>query len=237
MSGFRDITKGGWHPKGKDGKSKESWRGDFKGMDQVAGWMGKKKSPSEEASEHISRPLHTLKDPAAFGPPPKNVNFHGGAALPNQITPHTGGWGAPIPKEEIEAKERAEQEEARREAEEAAKPKPPPIPYRVNTTGLSTSHLPPPPGRKDGADGRTPAEDKPKPPGLPPRLPPRHNSNALPSPPPSYSSAAEPDSHKGILNQSSLNKLGAAGVSVPGFGIGASKGKPAIPPPSMTSPL
>ncbi|KAE8448417.1 hypothetical protein EG329_009482 [Mollisiaceae sp. DMI_Dod_QoI] len=236
MSGFRDITKGGWHPKGKDGKSKESWRGDFKGMDQVAGWMGKKKSPSEEASEHISRPLHTLKDPAAFGPPPKNVNFHGGAALPNQITPHTGGWGAPIPKEEIEAKERAEQEEARREAEEAAKPKPPPIPYRVNTTGLSTSHLPPPPGRKDGADGRTPAEDKPKPPGLPPRLPPRQNSNALPSPPPSYSSAAEPDSHKGILNQSSLNKLGAAGVSVPGFGIGASKGKPAIPPPSMTSP-
>jgi hypothetical protein len=26
--------KGGWHPKGKDGK-KESWRGDFKGIDQV----------------------------------------------------------------------------------------------------------------------------------------------------------------------------------------------------------
>jgi len=37
MSGFKDIAKGGWHPKGKDGKSKESWRGDFKGIDQVAG--------------------------------------------------------------------------------------------------------------------------------------------------------------------------------------------------------
>ncbi|CZR54494.1 related to myosin tail region-interacting protein MTI1 [Phialocephala subalpina] len=240
MSGLKDTLKGGWHPKGKDGKSKESWRGDFKGIDQVAGWMGKKKSPGEEAEDHISRPLHTLKDPSAFGPPPKNVNYHGGAALPNQITPHTGGWGAPIPKEELEAKERAKREQAQREAEEAAKPKPPPVPYRANTTGLSTSHLPPPPGRKDGADGRTPVPDtagKPKPPGLPPRLPPRQNSSTAPSPPPPpHSAVNEPDAHKGILNQGSLNRLGAAGVSVPGFGIGASKGKPILPPPNTASP-
>jgi hypothetical protein len=37
MSGFNisDTAKKGWHPKGKDGKSKESWRGDFKGLDQI----------------------------------------------------------------------------------------------------------------------------------------------------------------------------------------------------------
>lgn len=37
MSGFniREKASKGWHPKGKDGKSKESWRGDFKGMDQI----------------------------------------------------------------------------------------------------------------------------------------------------------------------------------------------------------
>ena len=29
--------KGGWHPKGKDG-GKESWRGDFKGINQVV-WI------------------------------------------------------------------------------------------------------------------------------------------------------------------------------------------------------
>lgn len=34
MSGFRGVMKEGWHPKGKDG-GKESWRGDFKGIDQV----------------------------------------------------------------------------------------------------------------------------------------------------------------------------------------------------------
>lgn len=34
MSGFRGVMKDGWHPKGRDG-GKESWRGDFKGINQV----------------------------------------------------------------------------------------------------------------------------------------------------------------------------------------------------------
>lgn len=34
MSDFKNVMKGGWHPKGKDG-GKESWRGDFKGVNQV----------------------------------------------------------------------------------------------------------------------------------------------------------------------------------------------------------
>lgn len=238
MSGFKDIAKGGWHPKGKDGKSKESWRGDFKGINQVAGWMGKGKDPNARAEEHISRPLSTLKDPAAFGPPPKNVNYHGGAALPNQTTPDTRGIGALLSRDEIHAKEQAQEEEAQRQAEEEAKPKPPPVPYRKDTTGLSIAHLPPPPGRQDGASGRSPAPAsaaaKPKP-SLPPRLPPRQNSNPAPSPPPAYTTAAEPVAHKGILNQGSLNRLGAAGVSVPGFGIG-NKAKSPLPPPALSSP-
>jgi hypothetical protein len=236
MSGLKNIAKGGWHPKSKDGKPKESW----KGVDQVTGWMGRKKGNNSE--EHISRPLSTLKDPAAFGPPPKNVNYHGGAALPNQITPDVRGLGAPLSNDRIRAKQEAEEEEAERQAEEAARPKPPPVPYRADTTGLSTSHLPPPPGRKDGADGRSPAAaEKPKPPSLPPRLPPRQNSSTTSSaspPPSSYGAASsEPDAHKGILNQGSLNRLGAAGVSVPGFGIGGAKNKQPLPPPiSSRSP-
>jgi hypothetical protein len=35
MSGLRNTIKGGWHPEGKEG-GKESWRGDFKGINQVA---------------------------------------------------------------------------------------------------------------------------------------------------------------------------------------------------------
>ena len=201
--------------------------------------MGKGKGPNTDSEEHISRPLSTLKDPSAFGPPPKNVNYHGGAALPNQTTPDRGGLGKPLSKDEIRAKQEAEEEEARRQTEEEERPKPPPVPYRADTTGLSTSHLPPPPGRKDGADGRSPAPTpapgmKPKP-SLPPRLPPRQNSNPAPSPPPPYAAKAEPETHKGILNQGSLDRLGASGVSVPGFGIG-SKPKAPLPPPAPSSP-
>lgn len=34
MSGLRGVIKEGWHPKGREG-GKESWRGDFKGINQV----------------------------------------------------------------------------------------------------------------------------------------------------------------------------------------------------------
>ena len=37
MSSFSGVMKGGWHPKGKDG-GKESWRGDFKGINQVVSY-------------------------------------------------------------------------------------------------------------------------------------------------------------------------------------------------------
>jgi len=35
MSGFKDVMKGGWKPKGKGEGGKESWRGDFKGVSTV----------------------------------------------------------------------------------------------------------------------------------------------------------------------------------------------------------
>lgn len=154
----------------------------------------------------------------------------------SQSTPDTRGLGAPLSREQVQAKQREEEEEARREAEESSKPPPPPRPFRIDTTGLSTSHLPPPPGRKDGADGRSPTMSPPpvvarsKPPGLPPRLPPRQNSNPAPSPPPTYTS--EPPAHRGMLNQGSLNRLGASGISVPGFGIGNSTSSPSKETPS-----
>lgn len=235
MSKLKDMAKGGWHPKGKDGK-KESWRGDFKGVNQISGWMGKGKDSSTEAGDHVSRPLSTLKDPSEFGPPPKHVDYYGAGT---QGTPRSEGLGAPLSQEYIN--ETQAQKEAEREAEEqeAAKPKPPPMPYRVDTTGLSTSNLPPPPGRKDREQNETPPQaSKRKPPGLPPRLPPRQDSSSSSSSPTASHdvSTAPPDPHKGILNQGSLNRLGAAGISVPGLGVGESKSKPPLPPPSLNKP-
>ncbi|KAJ6160348.1 hypothetical protein N7470_003744 [Penicillium chermesinum] len=229
MSNSSFSWKGGWHPKGKDGSSKESWRGDFKGINQVAGWMGKGRDPSdaESAKEHVSRPISSLKDPTSFGPPPRHINYHGPAALPNQTTPDTQGLGAPLSQEQIRQEQIRQQEEALAEEEESEKPKPPPVPYRVNTTGLSTDHLPPPPARRvdspNSSSSGLPssAKPKPKPPQLPPRLPSRTAPppSQIPSPPPAYSSDP-PSPSKGYLNQEATARLANAGVSVPALGIG-----------------
>ncbi|KAL1302688.1 hypothetical protein AAFC00_003051 [Neodothiora populina] len=233
MSGF--SLKGGWHPKGKGG-GKESWRGDFKGINQIANKFGKGRDPDAEGEQeqHVSRPLTSLRDPSSFGPPPKHVGYAGDAASPRP-TQAAGGLGASLRLDEIEAQQHYQQRMAEQEQEEEEE-KPPPGPYKRDTTGLSTSHLPPPPVRRvDGASPPPPprsARASPAPPPraavaappsagprLPPRLPPRQNSRPdldTPPPPPSYNEAAavpEPD-------YAAMGRLGQAGVSVPGLDIG-----------------
>ena len=135
--------------------------------------------------------------------------------------------GAALSVRETRAIE-AQEHEATQAAQKSA---PPAVPYRANTTGLSTTGLPKPPVRRleDGQQSATASPTtKPKP-SLPPRLPPRQNSHPTanaPSPPPDYNSATQPqqpaqDQH---LNQGALGRLGKAGVSVPGLGIGAGRG-------------
>ncbi|KZF24073.1 hypothetical protein L228DRAFT_244946 [Xylona heveae TC161] len=227
MSGFKDLAKHGWHPKGAGAGGKESWRGDFKGINQVAGWMGKGKSPTEEGQQHVSQPLSSLKDPALFPPPPKHINYHGAAAAPNTLTPDRSGIGAPLPQSQIQEQREAEQAAAQAAIEEEQRPPSPPKPYRVDTTGLTTNHLPKPPVRRINPNQSSPVPTPPRSPvkpSLPPRLPPRQNSHpgpSAPSPPPTYNDAVqEPGPAQGYLNQSSLNRLGQAGISVPGLEIG-----------------
>lgn len=200
--------------------------------------MGKKVDPSKrDKEEHVSRPLSTLKDPSLFGPPPKNVNYHGGAALPNEITPQTGGWGAPLSADQLStAKSTASaptQEEVEEEEDTQAGP---PLPYRADRTGLRTDHLPPPPVHRDvnrnpEAVEARPARPQPR---LPPRLPSRQHTASPPvtppvvasPPPPAYESVPatqsipQPSPSYGI-NQAAANRLGNAGVSVPALGIGS----------------
>ena len=234
--------------------------------------MGKGKKPGEGGaggSEHVSKPLTTLKDPSLFGPPPKNVNYHGGIALPNEITPHTGGLGAPLTQQEIQAARAPTRQEieAEQEAEaeaEAARRAGPPLPYRADRTGLKTDHLPPPPVHRSIAqstsNGTPQAAPKARP-NLPPRLPSRKDSSTNGSTsslslaqPPAYEAAAPPPQQSPVqhpvqpvaqsnswLNQGAANRLGKAGVSVPGLGIGESNpwksetSKTTSPPPVGTN--
>ncbi|KAL9136775.1 MAG: hypothetical protein Q9175_002012 [Cornicularia normoerica] len=221
MDRVKNVAKGGWHP--------SSVRSEHKHINQVAGWVGHGKEPNSslKATDHTSRPLASLVDPDAFGLPPKNVNFHGGAAVSNAVTPDRRGVGASFSAEEIRTKEAEEQ----RAAQAVQKSAPPPVPYRANTTGLSTAGLPKPPVRRLGNEEPSATANptaKPKT-SLPPRLPPRQNSHPTtnaPSPPPDYSSATQQQpSQDSYLNQGALGRLGKAGVSVPGLGLGIGGGR------------
>jgi hypothetical protein len=184
---------------------------------------GKSSSASDAAYEHQSAPLSSLKDPASFAPPPKHIKYHGAAAAStssSSMPADSSRFGAP----------RASDEEASRSSSG---------PYKVDTTGLNTAHLPTPTFRPDHASSpSTTAPAKPKP-SLPPRLPPRQNEYPdahTPAPPPPYSETAEDNAvSQSHLNQGALSRLGGAGISVPGFDIGRNA-PPPVPPRQNPSP-
>ena len=190
-----------------------------------AGWVGKGKKPNalEEGLDHRSRPIGSLRDPGTFGPPPRR----GDAAGVTAAKPVRAGLGAPV-----HLKNNPQEQE---EEQEPEKHQPPPVPYRVDTTGLlgTTQALPKPPLRVDNTAAPAFTPNKPK---VPPRLPPRQNSVAsavLPSPqspPPRYEDATGPPrTQPGYLNQGALNRLGNAGISVPALGITSSAPPPENP--------
>ncbi|KAI8634768.1 hypothetical protein F5Y19DRAFT_124351 [Xylariaceae sp. FL1651] len=248
MSGWKGVVKSGWHPE-KDGSSLK---------DQVKGLVGRGDKSSSEQESHIATPISSLRDPSSFGPPPKHIAVYGPTAasgnppaaraaspyVPVSPAQSPSYATAPVVSQLYSAVQPYQQAQQIEEEPPAG-----PRPYRVDTTGLSTSHLPPPPGRRDGAGGRapqppptsspapTPATTKPKvPPSLPPRLPPR-SGNSSPSPTLASGHAAG----QGQLNQGAIDRLGAAGISVPGLGIGAAKTPPPVPgarhlPPTVVSP-
>ncbi|KAJ9639993.1 hypothetical protein H2199_006226 [Coniosporium tulheliwenetii] len=213
MPDFKAITKSGWHPTNISDQSEGGWRSEFKGADQIAGWMGKKKgNPREETLTHQSAALSSLKDPASFGPPPKHINYHGAAAVPHKTTPDRSGLGAPLAQQEVPAQGQVARRPAQ-QAEEDVEEKPPPGPYRVDTTGLSTTNLPPPPIRRDAYT---------------PPAPPAYNETVEAQP--AAAAAA-------YANQGALKRQGNAGVSVPALGVGRTTSPPVaarsgtLPPP------
>ncbi|RWA03591.1 hypothetical protein EKO27_g11513 [Xylaria grammica] len=108
-----------------------------------------------------------------------------------------------------------------------------PRPYLVDTTGLSTSHLPPPPTRYSGTDQPPPVHPltQKATPSLPPRLPPRSGDSTLN--PTLVSGQAASQSY---LNQGAIDRLGASGISVPELGIGKGRTPPTPPAGAQPSP-
>ncbi|KAI1001075.1 hypothetical protein K3495_g7125 [Podosphaera aphanis] len=136
MSSFKDIAKTGWKPKINDGKLKERIRKDFKGIDQVAGWIGKGK----ESSLPNGRPVHpisSLTDPSTFEPPPKKVDY-GPQLTVDKTEPVDTGRSRPSPRPYIRGSNPAILSSHKLQNQEspldrATKPCPPKLPPRANT--------------------------------------------------------------------------------------------------------
>ncbi|KAI0841585.1 hypothetical protein F5Y06DRAFT_194248 [Hypoxylon sp. FL0890] len=215
MSDWKGIVKHGWHPE-KEGTT-------LKG--QVKSLVGRGDKSSHSSSNHSAAPISTLRDPSSFGPPPKRVGSSGAPSPVSATSPYQSPTG-----QTYGVKQQTE--------EPAVEPKP----YKVDTTGLSTTNLPPPPVRRDSPDKREQAPPpytsakSAGPPSLPPRLPPR-SGNASPAQTQSPVSTGG-NQPSGYLNQGAIDRLGAAGISVPGLGIGgkAPPPSPARSPTTTSSP-
>ncbi|KAK4442249.1 hypothetical protein QBC34DRAFT_418978 [Podospora aff. communis PSN243] len=210
MSNYKDILKKGWHPE-KEGTT-------FKG--QMKSLVGRGDSDARSRN-HTARPITALQDPSTFGPPPIRRSTGTPSppvSRPLSTTSPTSSHHPPSAAQHIATEE----------------PVPPPKQYRVNTTGLCTSNLPPPPIRRDNTGNSAPttsaAPAKPTPPRLPPRLPPRNTTPSSPAAAPSLPTRTESLTSPISLNQGAINRLGAAGISVPGLGIGRSSSTSAAEP-------
>ncbi|KPM37588.1 hypothetical protein AK830_g8956 [Neonectria ditissima] len=221
----------------------------------VTGLVHRTKSSEDEVG-HVARPISQLRDPASFAPPPKRTGSGLAPAPPPTSTPRhvvtaPSKYQDPrAPKVEPPVYQKQPHDPYQQQGgEQEEEDDRPPQPYRANTTGLEVAHLPAPPGRRDGAGGRAPpplpppsyqsatSGSKPGPPGLPPRLPPRTNSGSSTATPPAVSPASTGNS---FTNQGAVSRLGAAGISVPAFGIGrsspANQSSPAQPPQPGAAP-
>ena len=199
MDKLKGVAKGGWHPSGDRGIHRDTWKSDLKGMA-----TNRNKDPYEAQRNHQSAPLTSLKDPASFAPPPKHSGWYdanGSPSSPAGSSASGGGLGSVV-----RAPARRQTEEQQVVQQEAERPKPPPGPYRADTTGLSTANLPKPPVRRaEGASpvppprsaasppvavrqAQPPATQRAPPPTLPPRMN-EHPDEFTPPPPPTYQEA------------------------------------------------
>jgi len=183
---------------------------------------GKDTSTMSTALEHHSTPLSALRDPSEFGPPPKRVPGVPGSP---PTTP-SGALGSALSAPELPLRQertQAAQTSLEKPDEETALSGP----YKADTTGLSTANLPPPP--KFRGNSAEQAEQPPKvKPQLPPRLPPRDSGSTVPAtPPPPYEPIRQASGLS--FNQGAIDRLGKAGISIPGLGIGHQT-SPNLPP-------
>ncbi|RCI10952.1 hypothetical protein L249_5317 [Ophiocordyceps polyrhachis-furcata BCC 54312] len=242
MNEFKDIVKNGWHPE-KDGttppkrttftssstsssSSPPSTKNEFKDIVRK-GWHPEKEGTTLRGQVHASRPLSDLTDPSSFAPPPRRA-----AAAPSSPPIR-----APLPPRRVQPAPstlydpRAARNQSFASSSSAAT-------SAAGTTTTTTtaaaaaarddsSHPPPPPPPYSAVSNAS---------APPPRLPPRKSSSVVGGGDDAVA-RANPGYLEGCLNQGATTRLGAAGISVPGLGIGSAASPQPAASPSPSSSL
>jgi hypothetical protein len=156
---------------------------------------------------------YVRKDPTLFPPPPKTRVYEPGT-----------GPVPPPPKPSLPPRDDQDNEAASASLRG---------PFRVDTTGVDTAQYQPPPRRHDGQPSPVCPVGNVRP-IPPPRLPPRRMDGIPQNVDGARTGTPEPpEESKGYLNQDVVNRLGHAGITVPGLGIGT---KPVPSLPSRPAP-
>lgn len=166
-------------------------------------------------------PRPALRTPASFGPPPKRVNSSPIAPSQRDDAELLSVDGETLIDSEAETDDLT--------TDHGPNESPPPaLPSRANTMPQSLPQLPP---RKPDLPTNRPK------PSVPPRLPPRQSSETVQKLEPERGLPDDKNDgnyESGYLNKGSMDRLGKAGISVPGFNIG--KSLPLRPANASTPP-
>ncbi|PFH56095.1 hypothetical protein XA68_17071 [Ophiocordyceps unilateralis] len=172
-----------------------------------------KDNPPSNRQQHASRPLTDLVDPSSFAPPPRRAAA--APASPPVSGPHPPRRVMPAPSKMYDPRAARNQSFASASSSDSARPQ--------QQLGMGDDSLPPPPPPYVATSA-------------PPRLPPRRTTVAADehvSPKGGGGSGGYLD---GCLNPAATSRLGAAGISVPGLGIGSPAGAQPTSPSAAAVP-
>ncbi|RDA87264.1 hypothetical protein CP532_1347 [Ophiocordyceps camponoti-leonardi (nom. inval.)] len=175
---------------------------------QVTNLVRGKETPPSNRQQHASRPLSDLTDPSSFAPPPRRA----------AAAPASPAIRAPLPPRRVQPAPstlydpRAARNQSFASSSSAAS---------TSATARDDDSSPPPPPPYSAVSNA---------PAPPPRLPPRNSPSVG-----STGGGSNPNYLEGCLNQGATSRLGAAGISVPGLGIGSATSPQPAPSSSPSS--
>jgi len=253
MDKLKGVAKGGWHPSNNSPIHRESWKSDLKGIatgkkaDPYESSRDHQSTPLASLKDPASfapPPKHSAYYPDAQNPSASSASTPGGppsrSAVPVPAPPRQPQ------QQQLQSPEQVQEQEAKPPSGPYRTdttglrtdnlPKPPVRRANGEVSGGSISpmrtaspSLPPRtaspslPPRQNAPGALPPRQQTAKP---PPSLPPRMTESPTeftPAPPPTYGEATRPQPGTGFINQNSVSRLGHAGISVPGFGIGGTE--------------